>query len=150
MDSPLIVLAFLSIFHVVGGGGLGVALRGFRQGEGSVPLVIWALLFSGIPLLMGLGIPWIWLIQLSEMLIACVVTFFFWDRICAVMGKSSVLLVLCGGIVFVVGSAVAGLLLKQGDYVPALAFGLLFVVVGLLFVYFGLRTLFKPPANWEE
>jgi hypothetical protein len=85
------LLAFLLPFHVTGGAAVGVALRGvlqddfalsnvFRQGF----LLVWGLMFGGIPLLLGLseGVGWLVAFQLCAFLgtIALVAVFHPWLR----------------------------------------------------------------------
>jgi hypothetical protein len=98
MDSPLILFAFLSLFHILGGGVLGVAMRGLRlrpagtRGCGiNVGLTIWALGFGCAPLFIGLQAPWLFPFQLLELAVVFCVTFFFWDRIRELFGKPEML-----------------------------------------------------------
>jgi len=145
-----VAFVFLSLFHLLGGGGLGVALRPLRtrpagsRGCGvNVGLAIWGLMFGGIPLLMALEAPWLLPVQLCEMLVAFFITFFFWDRIRELLSHDNVLLVLIGGVFFMAGSGVASILLKDGDFLLSAVIGLLFGGLGLALVLLGLRRIFK-------
>jgi hypothetical protein len=150
-------LAFLSIFHVLGGGGLGVALRPLRTRSGgtqddrvSVPLAIWGLMFGGIPLLMAVEVPWLLPLQLLEMVVGFLATFLFWDHIRELLGQGYVLLILFGGVFFMAGSAASGMLLKEGDLWKGLLIGMLFGGLGLGMVILGLRRTFRPPPDPDD
>jgi hypothetical protein len=116
----------------------------------NVGLAIWGLVFGGIPLLMALDAPWLLPVQLFEMLVAFFVTFFFWDRIRELLSHNNVLLVLFGGVFFMVGSAATGILLKEGDFLMAAVIGLLFGGLGLALVLWGLRRIFKSTPDAED
>ena len=154
MDSPLILFAFLSLFPILGGGVLGVVMRGLRmrpagtRGCGiNVGLTIWALGFGCGPLLIGLQAPWLFPFQLLELAVVFCVTFFFWDRIRELFGKPEMLKIVFGGLFFVTGCAAGGTLLKAGEIPMAAAFGLVFGGVGLAFLLPGMRNMLKPPAG---
>lgn len=149
--------AFLSLFHLLGGGGLGLAFRPLRtrpagsRGCGvNTWLAIWGLAFGGIPLLMAVETPWLLPVQLFEMLLAFFVTFFFWDRIRELLGRTNVLIVLVGGVFFMAGSAATGILLKEGDLLLAAGVGVLFGGFGLALVLWGLRRILKSPPDAED
>ncbi len=157
MDSPLILFAFLSLFHILGGGVLGVAMRGLRmrpagtRGCGiNVGLTIWALGFGCAPLFMGLQAPWLLPFQLLELAVVFGVTFFFWDRIRELFGKPEMLKIAFGGVFFIAGCAAGGMLLKAGEIPMAAVFGLVFAGVGLAFILPGMRNMLKPPAGPEQ
>lgn len=154
MDSPLILFAFLSLFHILGGGVLGVAMRGLRlrpagtRGCGiNVGLTIWALGFGCAPLLIGLQAPWLFPFQLLELAVVFCVTFFFWDRIRELFGNPEMLKIAFGGLFFVAGCAAAGMLLKAGEIPMAAVFGLVFGGVGLALILTGMRKMLEPPAG---
>jgi hypothetical protein len=113
----------------------------------NMPLAIWGSLFGGIPLLMAAEAPWLLPVQLLEMAIAFVATFLFWDRIRELLGQGSVLLVLFGGLFFMVGSAASGLLLRDGNLWKGLLIGVLFGGSGLGLVAWGLLRVFRPPLD---
>lgn len=154
LDSPLILFAFLSLFHILGGGVLGVVMRGLRmrpagtRGCGiNVGLAIWALGFGCAPLFTVLQTPWLLPFQLLELAVAFCVTFFFWDRIRELFGKPEVFKITFGGVFFVAGCAAGGMLLKAGEIPMAAVFGLVFGGVGLAFILPGMRNMLKPPAG---
>lgn len=156
MDVLLIQLVFLSLFHILGGGGLGVALRGIRGAplltgiRENLNLIIWALLFGGLPLVMGLANPVLLFIQILELVGACLVTLFFWDRIRELLGSANVLLILIGGIFFSAGCGTSGLLLKGGEILTAGLIGLLAGGVGLALIAFGLYRTFSTSDVEDE
>lgn len=144
----------LSIFHLLGGGGLGVALRPLRArlrgdegGKVNVPLAVWGLMFGGIPLLMSVEVPWLMPIQLMETVVAFLATFLFWDRIRDLLSQRDVLLVLFGGVFFVVGSAAGSLTLKDGDLWRGSLIGVFFGGSGLGLLIWGLVRILRPPAD---
>ena len=123
---------------------------GGEAGKVSIPLVVWGLMFGGIPLLMAVEVPWLLPLQLLEMVVAFLAAFFFWDRIRELLGQGYVLLILFGGVFFMVGSAASGMLLKEGDLWKGLLIGLLFGGLGLGMVILGLRRTFRPPPDPED
>jgi len=125
MDSPLILFAFLSLFHILGGGVLGVAMRGLQA-------------------------PWLLPFQLLELAVVFGVTFFFWDRIRELFGKPELIKIVFGGVFFVTGCAAGGMLLKAGEIPMAAVFGLVFGGVGLAFILPGMRNMVKPPAGPKQ
>ena len=151
IDNPLIVLAFLSLFHLLGGGGLGIALRPLRSGESvNVSLAIWGLGFAGIPLLGSIGAPWLLPFQLLEIVAAGLLTFFFQDRVQELFSNTNVWLIVFGGVFFMAGSGAAGMLLRGGDYAMAALFGLLFGGLGLAILIWGLRRLMGSSTDSED
>ncbi len=153
-DNVVFILAFLSIFHILGGGALGVALRAVRtrpagtRGCGvNLGLVIWGLMFGGFPLLMGLAAPILLPLQMLEIVVAFLVTFFFWDRIRDLFAKSNVMLALFGGIFFTVGCSAAGFLIKQKEWLMALLFGGLCGGLGAVILVLGIKQTLNPPAD---
>ncbi len=155
IENPPIALVFLSLFHLLGGGALGIALRGLRaagrQGcRTNIGLAIWGLMFGGFPLALGLQIPELLAIQLAELGIACLTTFFFWERIRELLARPEVMLTLFGGILFSAGCGAAGALLMQDDWLMAALFGVLFGGAGAGMIYLGLRRALAPPADQED
>ncbi len=157
MDSPLILLAFLSLFHILGGGVLGVVMRGWRmrpaetRGCGmNVGLMIWALGFGCAPLFLGLQTPRLLPFQLLELAVVFCVTFFFWDRIRESFAKPEMIKIVFGGVFFVAGCAAGGMLLEARETLMAAVFGLIFGGIGLAFILPGMRNMLKPPTGPKE
>ncbi len=150
IEGSLLVLAFLSLFHILGGAGLGVALRPLRAGDRvNVGLAIWGAMFGGIPLFMSIETPWLLPIQLFEIAAAALLTFLYWERVRELLGNTAVMLIIFGGIFFMAGSGAAGMLIKQRDFGTAALFGGLFGGLGLLILLLGLRRLMAPPSDPE-
>ena len=150
IEGSLLVLAFLSLFHILGGAGLGAALRPLRDGgKVNVGLAVWGAMFGGIPLLMSIEVPWLLPLQLFEIGAAGLLTLLYWERIQELLGNTAVLLILFGGVFFMAGSGAAGMLIKQRDYGTAALFGGLFGGLGLLVLLLGLRRLVTPPSDSE-
>jgi hypothetical protein len=152
-----VALAFLSLFHLLGGGALGVALRPLRarpagtRGCGvSIGLVVWAVMFGGIPLFMSLADPWLLPFQLLELVVAFLAAFFFWDQIRETFGKTNVVITAFGGVFFMAGCAALGFLIRERDWLLATVIGLLFSGLGLALVLFGLRRTLSSPADSED
>ena len=156
MAIALFPLAFLSIFHILGGAGLGVALRGLRRKrirEGvreNLVLIIWSLLFGGLPLAMGLAYPGLFFFQILELGGACLVAFLYWDRIRELLGNTNLLLILFGGIFFSTGCGIGALLLKTGEVLRAVLVALPAGGLGLGLVVFGLYRSFFVPTDAED
>lgn len=151
MDNPWFPIAFLSLFHLLGGAAVGIALWDLRLGhEPNKMLLVWGLLFGGLPMLAALGWPAMLPFQLGEFVLAAGVTCFFWDRIRDLVGQTGVIVTLLGGVFFVSGCAAVGLLLPQREYLMAALFGVLFGGVGLAGLVFGLRQTLHPPADGDE
>lgn len=151
IESPLLFLAFLSLFHLLGGAGLGVALRPLRlDGPVNTGLAIWGAMFGGLPLFASIGAPWLLPFQLIEVTAAGLLAFFFWDRAQELLGKPNIGLILFGGIFFMVGSGAAGMLIKERDYGMAALFGTLFGGLGLAILLWGLRRLVGSPPDAED
>ncbi len=116
----------------------------------NVPLAVWGLMFGGIPLLMAAEVPALLPLQLLELVVAFLAAFFLWDRIQELLNQGNVLLVLCGGLFFMVGSAASGLLLKDGDLWKGLLIAMLFGGSGLGLVIWGLLRILRPPPNLDD
>lgn len=154
-NNALFVLAFLSIFHILGGGALGVALRNIREQPAAgcrshFGLIIWGLMFGGLPLMMGVAEPLLLVFQLLEIVGALLATLFFWDRIRELLGRTNVMLTLFGGIFFAAGCAAAGFLIKEKEWFMALLFGGLFGGVGAVVLSVGIKQTLNPPADSDE
>jgi hypothetical protein len=95
-------------------------------------------------------VPWLLPLQLLEMAVSFLAAFFFWDRIRELLGQGNVLLVLFGGVFFMVGSAASGLLLRDGNLWKGLLIGMLFSGLGLGLVILGLLRIFRPSPDLDD
>jgi hypothetical protein len=151
MDSPWILIAFLSVFHLLGGAAVGVALWELRvAGKPNTMLLVWGLLFGGLPMAAGAGWPVILPFQLGEFLLAGGTTFFFWDRIRDLVSQTGVVVTLFGGVFFLVGCGAVSMLLGQREFLMAIVFGVSFGGVGLAGLVYGLKRTLNPPADEDE
>lgn len=151
LDQPVFLLVFLALFHLLGGGALGVALRNIvrdRQGcRDQAFLLIWGATFGGLPLLAGVSSIWLLTLQVAELTAGVLLTFFFWDQIRDLFGKPEIAMITVGGVFFAVGCTAFGLLLGERQVVSALALGGSFGGLGGPVCYLGLRRLFRKPGD---
>jgi len=157
LDTPLFLLGFLSIFHIIGGIALGTALRNIwkmlrRQGGSASGLffLVWGGMFACIPLAFGTAddVPvWIFPTQLAIVIVTVTVTA-FWEGAIQEWAKPllnvSVGMMVFGGIFMGAGLLFGSIFAKEAE---DLFFGLMFVgifgLVGLGIFLFGLFSLFK-------
>lgn len=165
MDSPLAMLAFLSIFHVIGALALANGLRGLwnwlrgkERGPGSALFfVVWGAGFGCLPFAFGLGLagdketgdPLLLVGQIIVWGVAFLVALFFWDD--AVDWVRPFLhpymfLIGFGGIFMLIGAATASLIIRD-DFLFGLLFGGIFMLVGGLIFAFGVWNLLKE-IDW--
>jgi hypothetical protein len=151
MDNPWIFIAFLSVFHILGGAAVGIALRDVRLGDKpNMMLLIWGLLFGGLPLAAAIGSPIILPFQLGELILAGGSTFFFWDRMQELLEQTGVVVILLAGVFFLVGCGAVGLLVQQREFLTAFLFGLTFGGAGLGGLVYGIRRTLNPPVEKDE
>lgn len=161
MDNPLVMLGFLSIFHIIGAVALASGLRGVwnwlrdrERGPGNAFFfVLWGTGFGCMPFLFGLGIgadkemgtP---LVFLGEVIIwgsVFLIALLAWDEVVDWLRPflhTDMFLVAFGGIFMLVG-AVGGGLMTRDDLLFGLLFGGIFMLVGGAFFTFGLYNLLK-------
>ena len=158
LNSPLGMLSFLSLFHVIGAAGLGYGLRGvwnwLRGKEGgrgnALFLIVWGAGFGGIPFFFGLdlarqGKPAVFLGEVLVWGSTFLVALLAWDEVMEWLRPflhPDVFLVAFGGI-FMLAGAAAGSFIVREDPLFALLFGGLFVVIGGVIYFAGLRRLLK-------
>jgi len=158
LNSPLGMLAFLSLFHVIGAAGLGYGLRrvwnwlrGREAGGGNTLfLIVWGAGFGGIPFFFGLNLARLGepVVFLGEVLIwgsAFLVALLAWDEVMEWLRPflhPDVFLIAFGGI-FMLAGAAAGSFIVREDPLFALVFSGLFMVIGGAIFFAGLRGLLK-------
>jgi hypothetical protein len=161
MDNPLVLLAFLSIFHIIGSVALANGLRTIwdwwrdkERGLGNgVYFVIWGAMFGCMPFAFGLslaadnevGTPLVLLGQGIVWGTAFLIALLFWDDVVDWLRPflhPNVFLVGFGGIFMLVGAAVASFTIRD-DILFGLLFGGIFMLIGGVFFAFGIWTLLK-------
>jgi len=161
MDSPLALLGFLSIFHVIGAIALANGLRAIwswlrdkKQGLGNgLFFVVWGTGFGCMPFAFGLGLavdeemgsP---LVLLGETIVwgtAFLTALFFGDHVVDWLRPflhPPMFLVGFGGIFMLVGAAVGSFMIRV-DLLFGLLFGGIFLAVGGVIFALGVWNLFK-------
>jgi len=161
MDSPLALLGFLSIFHVIGALAMASGLRGVwywlrdrERGPGNaVFFIVWGAGFGCLPFAFGLGLesdketgtPLVLLGQVIIWGVVFLVALLFWDEAVDWIRPfldTNVFLVGFGGIFMLVGAVVASLIIRD-ELLFGLLFGSIFMLVGGLIFALGVRNLLK-------
>jgi len=143
------LLAFLLPFHVGGGAAIGVALhRLFRGGirldglGNNAFLLIWGLLFGGMPLVFGLNQGWFFGLQLAIFVgtIAVVAVGYEWLR---ELYRQPGMFIASFGLAFLlIGASIVITSLQEGDAAAPL-FGLVFGGVGGLILLVGVVMMLR-------
>lgn len=151
MDNPLFLLGFFSIFHLIGGGAIGATLRrwvqrGLQAGiVNSLFMLVWGGMFGCMPLAFGLqpmaenGLP-LWLLpaQVTVLVTAIAVSYFFFEQIRAKFFRTSFFLMGFGAIFAVAGLGAGSAVKHSGeDPLTGLMFSGLFFAVGAAIFYAG-------------
>jgi hypothetical protein len=148
MNGPIGTLAFISIFHVLGGGALGLTLRSLRKGINftKIFLLVWGTMFGCMPLAIGVqnfaqaNMTYLFVAEILVLIGAIGVTAFIPDWILDTFKSPEVMTIGAGGLFFFIGVAVGGATIKT-DPIFALLFGGVFAGAGALLLYRGLRTM---------
>jgi len=148
MNGPIGTLAFISIFHVLGGGALGLTLRGLRKGIefNKIFFLVGGTGFGCMPLAIGAqsfaqaNVMYLFVVEVLILAGAIVLTAFIPDWILDTFKSPDVVTIGMGGLFFFIGVVVGGAMLKT-DPVFTLLFGGSFAGAGALLLYRGLRTL---------
>jgi len=160
LDSPLGLLAFLSLFHVIGAMALAYGLRGVwsglrekKPGVGSrLFFVLWGAMFGCMPFAFGLGLatedggtPFVLLGQALIWGSVFLIALLAWDDILDWLRPflhADVFLVAFGGLFMLVGTGVAALIARD-ELLFGLLFGGIFTLVGGLCFALGVWRLLK-------
>jgi len=149
--STSFALAFLLPFHIGGGAAVGVALRRMVHGGFSFSgctsnafLVVWGVMFGGIPLFIGSALEstWVLALQIVAFLgtIVLVAVFYQWLR--DLYRQPGMFVSSFGFVFFVVGAAVTSFILTSGDP-EGFWIGLIFAGVGGLLTLAGVLLLLR-------
>ena len=161
MDSPLSLLGFLSIFHVIGAVALANGLRGVwhwhsskERGLGNALFfIVWGAMFGCMPLAFGLGMvtdqemgtPLVLLGQAIVWGMTFLIALFFWDDVIDWLRPflhPTTFLVGFGGIFMLVGAVTASFVIRD-DLLFGLTFGGIFLLVGGIIFALGIWNLLK-------
>ena len=159
-DSPWFLLGFLSLFHIIGGVVIGSTLKKMRQDglsglKNSGCLLIWGVMFGGIPLAFGLGqyaefgIIWFFPAQLAVFAGAILITFLFGTYIRSILNQKSIRWMGFGGFFFISGGFAAYVLGQEAARWMSALIGILFCGSGLLMFVQGLRIALRNLAAEE-
>ncbi len=157
-ENPFFLLAFLSLFHILGAGAVGNAVRGLWQtvrGEGQIGVLqvlffaAWGSMFGCAPFAFGIDptLPnWFLPAQITVWLLAFVFAGILGKETMAYfrpLGNIHVLLMLLGGL-FLAGGLWGGWAsFTTGNVWLALAVGVVFIIIGGGMLGLGLAGLFK-------
>lgn len=161
MDNPLVLLGFLSTFHVIGAVALANGLRGMwiwlrskEQGPGrAVFFVVWGAMFGCMPFAFGVGLatdkeagtPLLLLGEAVVWGVAFLAALLFWDEVVDWLRPflhPNIFLVGFGGIFMLVGAVAASFVIRD-DLLFGLLFGGIFVFVGGIVFALGIWNLLK-------
>lgn len=158
LDSPVFLLAFLSIFHAIGAAAIGNAVRGWWQmirGQENISLiqsvffVIWGGIFGCVPF--GLGadptLPnWFLPAELLVWVVAFVGIGIFGKTVLQYLkplANIHVFLMAFGGIFLASGLLAGWSAFSQGEIWLGLILGVVFAIIGIGMFALGLSGLFK-------
>jgi hypothetical protein len=141
-------LAFVSIFHIIGGIAIGSTVRNLRKGLGGrgIFFLIWGAGFGCMPLVVGAGMfaqahaIYLFAVEVLVLVGAIGVTAFFPDWMLETFKSAEVMNIWMGGLFFFVGVGAGAAMLKT-EPLFALLFGGAFAGAGALVFYRGLRAL---------
>ena len=161
MDNLLVLLGFLSIFHVIGAAALANGLRGVwesvraddRRAWNAFFFVVWGAMFGCMPFAFGLGLAsdretGTSVVLLGETIvwgIAFLVALLFWDDVIHWLRPflhPTTFLVGFGGIFMLVGAVTASFVVRD-DLLFGLTFGGIFMLVGGIIFALGIWNLLK-------
>ena len=140
----IVLLAFLSLFHIVGGLVFGTTLRGLgRRITGrSIFLLVWSLFFGGVPLLMFLQSDWPWWVHATRALVlfgSVALGFFLKDSLHGLLQQGHIVTMILGGVFMTAGAGLVASGIVAEDFPLGLLMGTIFFLVGLGIFVIGFR-----------
>ena len=153
----LFPIGFLAIFQLIGGIALGNGLRSLisKRGGAETFFIIWGLGFGGIPLLIGTvfaatsGVPLLMLIGPGVYLGAILFGMLLLPWLSETIGGGLLLLLAMGLLFMSIGSIAGFVMVRQGEVVGGLLFGLIFFGVGALLSGSGIWSLITDKPTTE-
>lgn len=151
----LTLLGHVAIFHVLGGGALGVGARQWRNarlsgGRRTIPfLMFWGILFGGIPLALG-AVTQEWALLAGQggiLLASFAITFFFIEPVRDFLGRQHAFMI-GFGVLFMVAGGITTWLMLRGDtqtVSQALTYGSVLFFLGTLALAAGLAQWVRGP-----
>lgn len=158
METPLGLLGFLSIFHIIGGIALGSTfnriVRDRRIDGQAVFFIIWGGMFGCMPLTFGSqSEPWVLAAQVGILGVAIVLPFAFGGTLREGFRQPGVQNVVFGGVFLVVGMIALGigirLIPQDKAALGVLAFALIFSAMGVPVFIKGLREVVEMEEDGE-
>jgi hypothetical protein len=145
----LFPIGFLGLFQLIGGIALGNGLRSLisQRSGAEFFLIIWGLGFGGIPLLIGSvfaaasGNPLLMLVGPSIYLGAILFGMLLLPWLVEAIGGGLLTLLAMGLLFMSIGSVAGFAMLRQGEIVGGLLFGIIFFAVGALLSGTGIWSL---------
>jgi hypothetical protein len=146
-SNPIVLLGFMSLFHIVGGAVLGSTLRTIvtdwpKFNFQRVFALVWASLFGCMPLVFGLDQPaWFLPTQVAVLGTTTAFTALALNWLREMAADKNIATTFLGGVFVVAGIGTGALLVGQGAWLLALLFGGLFTLGGAAAMVSGLRGL---------
>ena len=150
MNDLIITLAFVSIFHAIGGIAIGSTFRGLRYGFpwGRIFFLIWGALFGCLPLSIGAqtftkaGAPYLFGIEMVVLMSSILGAALMPDWVLESYNWADLSPIGFGGLFLLIGVIAGGILLNT-DPIWGLVFGCAFGGAGALTFVLGLRSLLQ-------
>ncbi len=150
MNNPFAQLAFVCLFHLIGGIAIGSALRGLRSGfsTNTIFFLVWGSIFGCVPLAVGwnefgkTGGLGFFALELGVLVAAILIAALMPDTLVESLKSPQVAPIAFGGLFVAIGIGV-GAIMAQSDLLPALFFGSCFAGAGGLVFVSGLTKLLK-------
>ncbi len=151
LNDQVVVLGFLSVFHLIGGVAIGSVVRGWLRRGFSLRglfLLIWGGMFGVMPLLIGAGMftlggkPYLVVLQIAVLALAILVTALTPDWFLESFDSQALGSVAFGGLFMLVG-AIVFVALVQSEPLVALFFIAVFGGSGALVLVSGVKSALK-------
>ena len=155
MKDSITILAFLSIFHLLGGAAIGFSVRGILRGKPSLVslfMIVWGAMFGCMPFAIGASLfialeapHWI-AAEAGVLLVALIASALIPDTLLETLKSPAVSAIAFGGLFMLVGLGV-GAVTMMHEPLLALLFGGSFTGAGALVFFTGVKKIFAPPEE---